>query len=89
MIQTMHALKSRQSLYYVINLQEVEEGLCEPDGVGGDRDGVGEEEHEADGAAERRAQRARDHVVDAARGDLISGRVQIQWKMSKLNFGFL
>ena len=53
------------------NLQEIEERLREADGVGGDGDGVGEEEHEADGAAERGAQGARDHVVDAPGSDLI------------------
>ena len=53
-----------------IHLQKVEEWLREADGVGGDRDGVGEEEHEADGAAQRRAQRARYHVVHAAGRDL-------------------
>ena len=51
-------------------LQEVEQRLREADGVGGDRDGVGEEEHEADGAAQRGAQRARYHVVHAAGRDL-------------------
>ena len=55
------------------NLQEVEERLREADGVGGDGDGVGEEEHQSDGAAEGGAQGARDHVVDAAGRDLRDG----------------
>lgn len=43
--------------------QDVLDGLAEADYVHGHRYGVGQGEHESDGAAELRSQRPRDHVV--------------------------
>lgn len=41
------------------------QGVAETDDVGGCGDGVGQREHEADGAPELRSKRAGDHVVNA------------------------